>query len=66
MTSRYERSTALYERALARIVGGVNSPARSFKSVGGGAPVFMARGQGPYLFDVDGNRYIDYIGAFGA
>lgn len=66
MTARYEQSAAYYERAVARIVGGVNSPARSFKSVGGGPPVFMTRGQGPYLFDVDGNRYIDYIGAFGA
>lgn len=65
MATRYQRSEAYYERALARIVGGVNSPARSFKAVGGGAPVFMQRGQGPYLFDVDGNRYIDYLGAYG-
>lgn len=44
--------------------GGVNSPVRSFRSVGG-TPVPIARGQGPFVFDMDGNRYIDYIGAFG-
>lgn len=63
--SRYSRSEALYEEAKAHIVGGVNSPARSFKAVGGGAPVFMARGQGAYMWDVDGNRYIDYLAAYG-
>jgi glutamate-1-semialdehyde 2,1-aminomutase len=63
--SRYEQSANYYERAQTHIVGGVNSPARSFKAVGGGAPVFMNRGQGAYLFDVDGNRYIDYLGAYG-
>ncbi|HLN62704.1 MAG TPA: glutamate-1-semialdehyde 2,1-aminomutase [Symbiobacteriaceae bacterium] len=63
--SRYTRSEALYEQAKAHIVGGVNSPARSFKAVGGGAPVFMARGQGAYMWDVDGNRYIDYLAAYG-
>ncbi|MDF2626251.1 MAG: glutamate-semialdehyde aminotransferase [Symbiobacteriaceae bacterium] len=63
--SRYEKSAACYESALAHIVGGVNSPARSFKAVGGGAPVFMNRGQGAYMYDVDGNRYIDYLAAYG-
>lgn len=63
--SRYGRSEELYEKARAHIVGGVNSPARSFKAVGGGAPVFMNRGQGAYLYDVDGNRYIDYLAAYG-
>lgn len=63
--SRYEKSAACYENALAHIVGGVNSPARSFKAVGGGAPVFMNRGQGAYMYDVDGNRYIDYLAAYG-
>jgi glutamate-1-semialdehyde 2,1-aminomutase len=63
--SRYSKSEVLYEQAQAHIVGGVNSPARSFKAVGGGAPVFMNRGQGAYLFDVDGNRYIDYLAAYG-
>jgi len=63
--SRYAQSEQYYERAKAHIVGGVNSPARSFKAVGGGAPVFMNRGQGAYLYDVDGNRYIDYLAAYG-
>ncbi|HWI60989.1 MAG TPA: glutamate-1-semialdehyde 2,1-aminomutase [Symbiobacteriaceae bacterium] len=63
--SRYERSAACYEQAMTHIVGGVNSPARSFKAVGGGAPVFMNRGQGAYMWDLDGNRYIDYLAAYG-
>lgn len=63
--TRYQGSASLYEQARAHIVGGVNSPARSFKAVGGGAPVFMNRGQGAYLYDVDGNRYIDYLAAYG-
>ncbi|GAA3409766.1 glutamate-1-semialdehyde 2,1-aminomutase [Paenibacillus hodogayensis] len=60
-----ERSAQLYEEALQHIVGGVNSPSRSFKAVGGGAPVFMKRGQGAYFWDVDDNRYIDYLAAYG-
>lgn len=60
------RSRQLYERAERCIVGGVNSPSRSFAGVGGGAPLFMSRGEGAYLYDVDGNRYIDYLAAFGA
>lgn len=59
------RSAALYEEALQHIVGGVNSPSRSFKAVGGGAPVFMKRGQGAYFWDADDNRYIDYLAAYG-
>ncbi|WP_372660411.1 glutamate-1-semialdehyde 2,1-aminomutase [Cohnella sp.] len=59
------RSAQLYEEAKQHIVGGVNSPSRSFKAVGGGAPVFMLRGQGAYFYDVDENRYIDYLAAFG-
>ncbi|RED63092.1 glutamate-1-semialdehyde 2,1-aminomutase [Cohnella lupini] len=59
------RSSELYEEAQKHIVGGVNSPSRSFKAVGGGAPVFMEKGQGAYFWDVDGNRYIDYLAAFG-
>ncbi|WP_127588105.1 glutamate-1-semialdehyde 2,1-aminomutase [Paenibacillus koleovorans] len=59
------RSEALYQEALQHIVGGVNSPSRSFKAVGGGAPVFMKRGQGAYFWDVDGNKYIDYLAAYG-
>lgn len=59
------KSEALYEEALRHIVGGVNSPSRSFKAVGGGAPVFMQRAEGAYFWDADGNRYIDYLAAFG-
>ncbi|MFC4598551.1 glutamate-1-semialdehyde 2,1-aminomutase [Cohnella hongkongensis] len=59
------RSAQLYEEAQRHIVGGVNSPSRSFKAVGGGAPVFMERAEGAYFWDVDGNRYIDYLAAFG-
>lgn len=64
MISR-KQSEALYEEALRHIVGGVNSPSRSFKAVGGGAPVFMERASGAYFWDVDGNRYLDYLAAFG-
>ncbi|WP_159887607.1 glutamate-1-semialdehyde 2,1-aminomutase [Paenibacillus puerhi] len=59
------RSELLYGQALEHIVGGVNSPSRSFKAVGGGAPVFMKRGQGAYFWDADDNRYIDYLAAYG-
>jgi len=62
---RRDRSNALYQEALQHIVGGVNSPSRSFHAVGGGAPVFMKRGKGAYFWDEDGNRYIDYLAAFG-
>ncbi|CAG7648937.1 Glutamate-1-semialdehyde 2,1-aminomutase 1 [Paenibacillus solanacearum] len=65
MTLQNQRSEALYKEALEHIVGGVNSPSRSFKAVGGGAPVFMKRGQGAYFWDEDGNRYIDYLAAYG-
>ncbi len=58
-------SEALYEVAQECIVGGVNSPSRSYKAVGGGAPVYMERGEGAYFYDVDGNRYIDYLAAYG-
>ena len=44
--------------------GGVNSPARAFGGVGG-EPIFFERGQGAYLFDIDGHRYVDYIGSWG-
>ena len=59
-----EKSQALFSRATALIPGGVNSPVRAFKSVGG-EPFFVARADGPYLHDVDGNRYIDYVGSWG-
>src|SRR5580692_7042932 len=57
-------SAAAFDRARKVIPGGVNSPARAFGAVGG-SPLFMARGEGPYLFDVDGNRYLDFIGSWG-
>lgn len=52
-------------RADAVILGGVNSPSRSFKAVGGGTPIVMAKGHGSRFTDVDGNQYIDYLGAYG-
>ena len=60
----YTRSKELFERAQRSIPGGVNSPVRAFKSVGG-TPLFIQRAVGPYLYDVDGNRYIDYIASWG-
>ncbi|MCR8997210.1 glutamate-1-semialdehyde 2,1-aminomutase [Brevibacillus laterosporus] len=60
-----EQSTKLHEQAYGVIVGGVNSPSRSFKAVGGGSPVVMAKAQGAYFWDVDGNKYIDYLAAYG-
>lgn len=59
------RSETLYHEALQHIVGGVNSPSRSFKAVGGGAPVFMKEANGAYFWDEDGNQYIDYLCAYG-
>jgi len=58
------RSEALFAAAQALIPGGVNSPVRAFRSVGG-APRFIERGQGPYVWDVDGNRYLDYVLSWG-
>jgi glutamate-1-semialdehyde 2,1-aminomutase len=55
---------SLFERARQFIPGGVNSPVRAFKSVGG-EPVYIRRAQGAYLWDEDGNRYIDYVGSWG-
>ena len=54
----------LFQRALALMPGGVNSPVRAFKSVGG-EPFFTARADGAYLWDVEGKRYIDYVGSWG-
>lgn len=62
---KFTNSERLHEEALQYIVGGVNSPSRSYKAVGGGAPVAMERAQGPYFWDVDGNQYIDYLAAYG-
>ncbi len=60
----HSKSQELFRRAQEIIPGGVNSPVRAFKSVGG-QPVFVARGQGSHIFDVDGNEYIDYVGSWG-
>ena len=58
------RNSELFARALELMPGGVNSPVRAFKSVGG-EPFFTERAEGAYLWDVDGNRYIDYVGSWG-
>jgi glutamate-1-semialdehyde 2,1-aminomutase len=58
------RSQALFERAKQVIPGGVNSPVRAFRSVGGNPP-FIARGEGSHIWDADGNQYIDYVGSWG-
>ncbi len=60
----HENSARLFAEAQRVIPGGVNSPVRAFKSVGGD-PLFMQRGEGPYIFDVDGNRYIDHVMSWG-
>ena len=60
----YISSKSLFERAQQSIPGGVNSPVRAFKSVGGN-PIFIQSAKGAYLFDEDGNRYIDYINSWG-
>lgn len=61
----HTKSEQLHKEALEHIVGGVNSPSRSYKAVGGGAPVVMERAKGAYFWDVDGNKYIDYLAAYG-
>jgi len=61
---RYQRSSALFAEARRYIPGGVNSPVRAFKAVGGD-PVFVKEAMGAYFFDEDGNRYIDYIASWG-
>jgi len=58
------RSYDLFAAAQRHIPGGVNSPVRAFRGVGGD-PIFFERGAGPYLFDADGNRYLDYVGSWG-
>ncbi|MES2625866.1 MAG: glutamate-1-semialdehyde 2,1-aminomutase [Pseudomonadota bacterium] len=62
--NRYLRSTELFAKASALIPGGVNSPVRAFKGVGG-TPVFIKSAKGAYIYDEDGNSYVDYIGAWG-
>lgn len=61
---KHDRSQQLFARASGMIPGGVNSPVRAFKAVGG-EPIFIARGEGPYIFDADDNRYIDYVLSWG-
>src|SRR5437667_6847708 len=64
MTCRRQRSQEAFHRASRVIPGGVNSPARAFGAVGG-EPLFISRGEGPFLFDIDGNQYLDYVGSWG-
>ena len=61
---KYDKSEKLFEEAKKYIPGGVNSPVRAFKSVGG-TPRFIVKGSGSKIYDVDGNEYIDYIGSWG-
>ena len=61
---KIDKSIALFSEAQKYIPGGVNSPVRAFKSVGGN-PIFFQRGEGSKLYDVDGNSYIDYVGSWG-
>ena len=58
------RNEYLFEQSQRVIPGGVNSPVRAFKSVGG-TPLFFKRGQGAYVWDADDKRYIDYVGSWG-
>ena len=60
----YKRSSELFKEAKDVIPGGVNSPVRAFKSVGG-TPIFASKAKGAYIFDEDGNRFIDYISSWG-
>ena len=59
------RSNELYERACRVIPGGVSSPVRAFRAVGG-TPLFIEKGAGQYLYDVDGRRYLDLVNSWGA
>lgn len=61
---RYKRSSTLFKEAQQVIPGGVNSPVRAFKSVGGN-PIFVEKAKGAYFYDVDGNSYLDYISSWG-
>jgi len=64
VTRDYTRSVDLFEKAKKVIPGGVNSPVRAFRSVGS-TPLFIERGEGPLVYDADGNEYIDYVGSWG-
>ncbi len=63
-SSKRPKSREAFARASKVIPGGVNSPARAFGGVGG-EPIFIERGEGPYLLDIDGNRYLDYVASWG-
>ncbi|MDR1256812.1 MAG: aminotransferase class III-fold pyridoxal phosphate-dependent enzyme, partial [Spirochaetaceae bacterium] len=60
----FTRSRELFAEAVKFMPGGVNSPVRAYRAVGR-EPVFIGRADGAYIFDVDGNRYIDYVGSWG-
>ena len=64
MARKFEQSRKLQRRAEQMIPGGVNSPVRAFRAVGGDPP-FIVRGQGSHIWDADGNEYIDYVGSWG-
>jgi glutamate-1-semialdehyde 2,1-aminomutase len=64
MARKFEQSRKLQRRAEQMIPGGVNSPVRAFRAVGGDPP-FIIRGHGSHIWDADGNEYIDYIGSWG-
>lgn len=64
MTLKLDKSIALFQQAQSLLPGGVDSPVRAFRAVGG-QPLFIESGSGPYIHDVDGNRYIDYVLSWG-
>ena len=64
MARKVDQSRKLQKRAEMLIPGGVNSPVRAFRAVGGDPP-FIVRGQGSHIWDADGNEYIDYVGSWG-
>ncbi len=64
MALKREKSEALFEKAKSYFPGGVNSPVRAFRSVGG-TPLFIERGKGSHIWDADGNEFIDYCGSWG-
>ncbi len=61
---RFTTNEAAFEASKKVLVGGVNSPVRSFRSVGG-TPYVVDRGEGPYIYDIEGTRYIDYVQSYG-
>ncbi|HEX8765784.1 MAG TPA: hypothetical protein VF740_11520, partial [Candidatus Acidoferrum sp.] len=65
LKSEGQRSREIFERAEKVLVGGVNSPVRAFRSVGGG-PLIIERGSGQHLYDADGNQLLDYVCSWGA